>query len=193
MFKSLIPHVENRLIKHHELYSGQCKAEYWEENCAYALRESGFGSNWKPDFNHKSGKDQTTNSGIRISNKGGKIGNDLSLTISGSRLTSHKTLNDKLKFLKKKEEDYVFSLAINTKEWSKNKKYYFVVIDSNKLNYFDQNWIETIGERGKNKGSITGWKCDSDHFNAKITRSMSDQLWTSIKSSLFEEIYEINI
>ena len=71
MFDSLVPFIEDRLKKHHELYSGQCKAEYWEENLCYALKQAGFGSDWAPDFNHGVGVDQTTDSGIRISNKGG--------------------------------------------------------------------------------------------------------------------------
>lgn len=75
----------------------------------------------------------------------------------------------------------------------RNKKYYFVVIDSNKLNYSDQNWGELIGIRGKSKGKVTGWECTSEGFDAKIQRSMSDQLWTDIRSSIFEEIYEITI
>ena len=59
-FRSLVPYVKENLIKHHELYSAQCKAEYWEENCSNALKKSGFGSDWKPDFKHTHGVDQTT-------------------------------------------------------------------------------------------------------------------------------------
>ena len=194
MFESLVPYIKDRLTKHHELYSGQCKAEYWEENCAYALRQAGFGSDWSPDFNHGVGVDQTTDNNIRISNKGGKVLEDLSeMTISGSRLTKHKTISDKLEFLKTKHEDYILCLATNNDDWKETKKYYFVVIDSKKLNYSDQNWDELIGIRGKSKGKVTGWECTSEGFNAKIQRSMSDQLWTDISSSIFEEIHEITI
>ena len=119
MFESLVPYIKDRLTKHHELYSGQCKAEYWEENCAYALRQAGFGSDWSPDFNHGVGVDQTTGDGIRISNKGGKVLEDLSeMTISGSRLTKHKTISDKLEFLKTKHEDYILCLATNNDDLS---------------------------------------------------------------------------
>jgi hypothetical protein len=183
MFKSTVPHIKEFLTKHHELYSGPCKAEYWEENLCYALNKAGFGSDWKPDLNHKSGVDQTTNDGTRISNKGGSIKLDY-IDISGSRLTKHKTLEDKLDFLSQKKEDYILCLATKKDEWNKGiKRYYFIVIDSNKLNYHEQEWNKTE----------SGWNCLSEVFSAKIQRSMSDQLWTKFKLGHCEEIYEITI
>ena len=112
MFSTLVPYIKERLQKHHALYSGQCKAEYWEENLCYALNQAGFGSDWTADFNHKVGVDQMTDDGIRISNKGGNVDKDM-LTISGSRLTKHKTIEDKLDFLSDKKEDYVFLSLIH--------------------------------------------------------------------------------
>lgn len=192
-FETLVPFIKERLTKHHELYSGQCKAEYWEENLAYSLKKAGFGSDWKPDFNHRSGVDQTTDSGIRISNKGGKVTDDC-VEISGSRLTKHKTLQDKLEFLSVKKEDYIFCLGTEKKEWESGKKiYYFIVIDSNKLNYKDQEWVELVGYRGASNGKITGWQMISEWFSAKIQKSMSDQLWTTVKLDACEEIHDIVI
>jgi hypothetical protein len=189
MFKSLVPYIKERLVKHHEIYSARCKAEYWEENLAYALRQAGFGSDWKPNFNHKSGLDQTTDSGIRIGNKSGKLKKDY-IEITGSRLTSHKTLEDKLEFLSVKTEDYIFCLGAKTKDWDTGKKiYYFIVIDSNKLNYHKQEWFETIGK----EGTLTGWKTISENYTAKITKKMSDQLITCVKLGHCEEIHEITI
>lgn len=192
-FRSLVPYVKENLIKHHELYSAQCKAEYWEENCSNALKKSGFGSDWKPDFKHTHGVDQTTNEGIRIGNKSGAINDDNSLVeISGHRLTKHKTIDDKLKFLKEKYEDYIFCLAVNKKSWKQgSKKYYFVIIDSHKIDYFNQTWVEKIGAKGVKKGQVSGWECRAEEFSASITKSMSDQLWTKIKKPLFKEFYEI--
>ena len=193
MFNSLIPFIKERLEKHHELYSGKCKAEYWEENLCYALRNAGFGSDWKPDFNHVSGVDQTTDSGIRISNKGGNVSNDM-VTISGSRLTKHKTIQDKLEFLSVKKEDYIFCLGTKKSDWDSGiKQYYFIVIDSNKLNYHEQEWGETHGLRGSSIGKVTGWGCLCENYSAIISKSMSDQLWTTIKLDLCEEIYEITL
>ena len=199
MFESLVPYIKERLTKHHELYSGQCKAEYWEENLAYALRKAGFGSDWKPDFNHKSGVDQTTDDGIRISNKGGQVSAD-TIKISGSRLTKHKTIENKLNFLSLKKEDYIFCLGTEKEKWEDmssredmKKFYYFIVIDSNKLNYKEQEWKEFIGQRGASKGKISGWQCISEDYSAKIQRSMSDQLWTTVKLDACEEIHDIVI
>lgn len=193
MFEALVPHIKDRLEKHHELYSGQCKAEYWEENLAYALKKAGFGSDWKPDFNHVSGVDQMTDDGIRISNKGGNVDKDM-LTISGSRLTKHKTIEDKLDFLSDKKEDYVFCLATEKKDWDKgNKIYYFIVVDSNVLDYHKQEWSEMIGQRGASVNKLTGWQCFSEGYHAKIMKSMSDQLWTTIKLDFCEEIHDIVI
>ena len=193
MFSTLVPHIKERLHKHHALYSGQCKAEYWEENLCYALKQAGFGSDWTPDFNHKVGVDQMTDNGVRISNKGGNVDKDL-LTISGSRLTKHKTIGDKLDFLSDKKEDYVFCLATEKKDWDKgNKTYYFIVVDSNVLDYHKQEWSEMIGQRGASADKLTGWQCFSEGYHAKIMKSMSDQLWTTIKLDFCNEIHDIVI
>ena len=193
MFSTLVPHIKERLQKHHALYSGQCKAEYWEENLCYALNQAGFGSDWTPDFNHKVGVDQMTDDGIRISNKGGNVDKDM-LTISGSRLTKHKTIEDKLDFLSDKKEDYVFCLATEKKDWDKgNKIYYFIVVDSNVLDYHKQEWSEMFGQRGASINKLTGWQCFSEAYHAKITKSMSDQLWTTIKLDFCKEIHDIVI
>jgi hypothetical protein len=193
MFESLVPFIKERLTKHHELYSAQCKAELWEENLCWALKQAGFGSDWKPDFNHKSCVDQTTNEGIRIGNKGGNITENV-VEISGSRLTKHKTLQDKLNFLSVKKEDYIFCLGTEKDEWNKGiKRYYFIVIKSDILDYHNQLWEETYGERGQYKEMVNGWKCTSEVYSAKIQKSMSHQLWTTVKLDYCEEIHDITI
>ena len=193
-FDTLVSYVEQRLIEHHKLYDSICKAEYWEENFCWAFNKAGFGSDWKPDFSHKIGEDQKTilNS-ISISNKSGTL-KKKSISISGSRLTKHKTLEGKLIFLSEKKEDYIACLATDKDQWKLGiRKYYFAIVNSDKLNYADQIWEETYGCRYYNKGKLTGWKCSSEDFCATIIRSNSDQLWTDINLSTFEEIYEIEI
>lgn len=193
MFESLVPFIKERLTKHHELYSAQCKAELWEENLCWALKQAGFGSDWKPDFNHKSGLDQTTDEGIRIGNKGGNVTKDI-VEISGSRLTKHKTIEDKLNFLSVKKEDYIFCLGTEKDEWRKGiKRYYFIVIKSDILDYDNQLWEETYGERGQYTKQVNGWKCTSEVYSAKIQKSMSHQLWTTVKLDYCEEIHDITI
>lgn len=203
-FKKLVPELTKMLTQHHQLYSGQCKAELWEEICAKALLRCGFGSDWKPDFNHTSGVDQTTEDGVRISNKGGKFrgkskklsllsDNLTTLTISGSRLTRHKTLNEKVEFLSVQKEDYILCLA-TTEHWDYlNPVYYFIVIDSKDLNYTSDSWQEMYGARKNNKSSVVGYRYTGKNFTAKIMKSMSDQLWTVIDRSLFKEIHTIDI
>jgi len=180
------------LVEHHKLYSQKCKAEFLEELFSKSLIDAGFGSDWKPNANHKQGTDQTTSCGYKISNKSGKLtfDNIKTLHISGSRLGSHKTLNDKLEHLKKSPEDYVVCVATNDKEWKKGKKtYYLVVINAKKLDYSNVEWKDTLSK----KGTISGHICEGKGYKASITYSLSHQLWTSIQEELFEEYYEIII
>lgn len=189
----MVPVLKELLTKHHELYSSQCKAELWEELLAKALTSTNYGSDWKPDCNHKSGVDQTTNDGTRISNKSGQLKDDY-ITISGSRLTKHGTLEDKIKFLSDKKEDYILCLATDKNEsFLLTKRYYFVVIDSSVLDYANHMWTETYGKRGVLTNKVNGWKCQSKAFSAKINKNMSDQLWIEVKLDYCEEFYEITV
>ena len=192
-FKSLVPYLETSLRQHHVPYSIRCKGELWEEHTANALKSAGLGSDWEPDFNHGVGVDQTTDSGIRISNKSGKLSKDnLFMEISGSRMTKYPTLVEKLEFLKCKHEDYIFCLATNEQDWKKDiKRYVFIVIDSNDLNYHDAAWSDMLGTKPTTANKIVGHRCVGAGYTAKIQKSMSDQIWTKINSSLFKEAYDI--
>lgn len=185
-FDSVVPYIKERLIRHHELYNATCKAEYWEENLSIALKQAGFGSDWQPDFNHVSGKDQTTDDGVRISNKSGTLYSD-SVKISGSRLTKHKTIEDKIAFLSDVKEDYIFCLSTD-KNKTVNRGYHLIVIDSQKINYHEQDWVEVHGA-----DKMSGWSCKCEGFSADIKRTMSDQLWTKIKLDYCDQIYYIEI
>lgn len=191
MFETMVKPLTKRLKLHHQNYNLLCKAELWEEVCARTLRDVGLGSDWKPDYNHGVGVDQITNCGKRISNKSGSFeSNKTWLKISGSRLTSHKSLEDKLLFLSNKKEDYIFCLATDKKDKKiyDNPIYYFVVIDSDKIRYENAKWETII-----NDNKIVGYKGIGEGFIADIRCSMSDQLWTKINNSLIMEMYEIKI
>jgi len=203
-FEKLVEPLKALLTQHHTLYSSTCKDVYAEELFAKALIASGYGTDWKPDGNHGVGKDQTTDCGIKISNKSGQLvfGNKDSkrkikstkLKINGSRLTTHKTLEEKLEFLKIKHQDFILSLATSAKDWKSGKKiYHLIVINSDDLDYHNAVWEDTIGVRGGGKGKVVGHKCVGNGYTAKIQKSMSDQLWTDIDESLFKVIYEIVI
>jgi len=190
---NLVPAIQGKLALHHSLYSAPCKAELWEELCSKALTDVNIGSDWLPDFNHRVGTDQTTACGIQISNKSGAITRD-GLLISGSRLTRHKTLREKLLFVSQKSEDYIFSLATDKLEWAKGHRcYYFCVIDSKIFNFYDELWMGSYGEKGAHKGELVGWFCETEKYSAKISRAMSDQLWTTVKLDACEEVHEITV
>lgn len=194
MFEKIVPFIKDRLTKHHELYTLRCKDVYWEENCANALRDSGFGSDWKPDFSHIPGVDQTTNCGIRISNKSGIVTLDkkgldvLSIKFSSHRLQKYKTLTEKIDYLSVKLDDYIFCLGSNSKLF-KNKIYYLILIESKSLDYKNQTWQEQYND----SNALTKWYCNSPDLNCEIKRSVSDQLWVDVSRNLFAEIYEIVI
>ena len=190
---NLVPAIQEKLALHHSLYESPCKAELWEELCSKALTDVNVGSDWLPDFNHRVGTDQTTACGIQISNKSGAITRD-GLLISGSRLTRHKTLREKLLFITQKSEDFIFSLATDKAEWARGHRiYYFCVIDSAIFNFYDELWLGSYGEKGAHKGELVGWFCETSKYSAKISRAMSDQLWTTVKLDACEEVHEIAI
>ena len=190
MFGDLVPNLERLIADYHQVLRGQLKAEHWEEICANALIMSGYGSNWTPDFNHGIGTDQITDQGIKISNKGGKINPDGSLTISGSRLTRFNSLEEKIDFIHNKDEDYILCLA---SEKPFTGVYQFIVIDASVLDYRNAIWEEDIGVKGKNTGRVVGWSCIGEGYNAKISKSMSDQLWTTIQPNLFLSHHTIDL
>ena len=129
------------------------------------------------------GTDRNTDDGTAISNKGGSLSKDeMTLTISGSRLTKFATLAEKIDHIHNKDEDYILCLA--------SKKpfvgtYHFIVIDATKLDYKNAEWSEKIGQRGKSKSKVVGWNAVGNNYTASITKSMSDQLWTEVGSKLF--------
>jgi len=188
VFSNLTPVIRERLIKHHELYPLRCKAEYWEVICAEALYTVGYGSDWKPDFNHKSGVDQTTSAGVRISNKGGVYDPaKKTITISSSRTTRYPCIKSKLDFLSENKEDYIFCLA-----GEKNKKtlsYYFAVIDSRKFHFANDQWEE----KKKEDGTRTGWEGVGPGYTGVIQGACGDQLWLTINQDIFEYFSKIEI
>ncbi len=183
--KKLVPEITKLLQFHHSIYESKCKAEYWEELCARAFKNTGIGSNWAPDYNHTVSIDQLTDTGIPISNKSGAFcSRNKRIKLSGSRLTSHQTLNEKIDFISKHNCGYIFCLATDNKDWDNNKvKYYFIVIDTKQIDYTDLGWEPVpTGYRGEKNGVI-----------AEIKTKMSSQLWTTINSSKFLVLEEITL
>ena len=87
-----------------------------------------------------------------------------------------------------KKEDIYFCLARDKKEWELGQKKYYLSV-FNTLNHAELKWKETFGKNGKS----TGWSASNDNMNCKISKSMSDQLWTEIKEDYVDEEYSITI
>lgn len=172
------------LNEYHNILSSQPKAEILEELLVKSLHRAGMQTDWKPDFNHKVGKDlKVLSTGERISIKTGKITArktraDRDLTISGSRLTSHTTLEDKLKFISDKKEDSYMLLTLSPESTLINRCYELVIFDTKVLNYSTAPWLPKFG---RDNFTQTGFEAQTKAYSAKITHSMSDQLWTQLK------------
>ena len=176
--------IEAVLKEYHSILSSQPKAEVLEELLVKSLHRAGLQTDWKPDFNHKVGKDlKLLNTGERISIKTGKINarktrSDRDLIISGSRLTSHDTLKEKIKFISSKKEDSYMLLTPSPESTLENRCYELVAFDTKVLNYDQAIWLPKFA---KDNITRTGFFANTKAYSATITHSMSDQLWTSIK------------
>lgn len=193
-YNELTKHIKTYLTLHHQCYRQQCKATLWEEICSNSFASINQPTDWKPNFDHRPGRDQKIlQSEIRISNKTGVYdsSNQILKSISGSRLQKHETLQEKIEFLDSKHDDYIFLLSVDPKEWKRKLiKYYFIVIDSNHLQFANREWVNTIGK----KGNHTGWRCVTENYEAEIRKSLSDQLWIlNVQPKMFDYIQEIQI
>ena len=177
--------IKHYLWQHHKIYDLPVQSEYWENLLAKALNSCNIENSWTPDLNHKQGLDMVIENALRVSCKTGQIigGAQNNLSFSGSRMTKHKTLQDKLNFLSNKRDDVYMLLSRSKEEWENGqKKYYFIVFPSDMLQYEKMNWIDTVAIRGKSKGELSGHKASSKVFDATIRYPMSHQLWTVIKN-----------
>lgn len=175
---------------HHELYENICKDVYLEELTSKVFKSIGLDSDWKPDFSHSVGKDQSINK-KGISNKSGMIlldkNNELKIKISGSRTSKYETLGAKLNFLQNNNYDYILGCGTNKTEIESGlKKYYCYVIDSEKFNFFDWDWQEDEDKKGDKK-----WYASYENIEAVIqSRSTSNQLWLTVSKD-FCDFFQI--
>lgn len=181
--KELIKEIRNRVKRHHKLYDLSVKGDYWEEILAKSIIAIGGTTDWKPERTHSIGRDQTCSwseyKDKRISNKSGiyTISTN-SLKISGSRSTTHKTLEEKIKYFSDKQEDLYFCLS--TSSIKKDPNYYLFYFDSSILDYQNANWEIQYGQ----DNNPIGWKCETDTYKAWIKNDMSSQLWSHIKTDM---------
>ena len=183
--------IEEKLKLHHSLYRFPVKAELWEDIFDQSI--NGMCSNWNVG-GHDVGTDVICESvGTKYQNKSGDINLKKGTIVwSGHRTTSHKTIEDKIKFISKQHCDEYVMLGRNKKEWNTgNKSYYFIHFDASKIDYSKLKWSETYSKTGK----LTGWVGVNDKlpYSAKISLSMSAQLWTECSIDYLENIKKITI
>ena len=174
--KDIVKKIEEKINLHHQLYRFPVKAELWEDIFDQCI--NGMDSNWNVG-GHDVGTDVVSEAdGTNYQNKSGDINHKKgSITWSGHRTTSHETIKDKINFISKKHCDTYIMLGRNKGEWKKGiRKYYLIQFDSSLIDYSKLNWIETFSKKGK----LTGWvgKNNNLPYSAKISISMSEQLWT---------------
>jgi len=180
------------LTKYHSILESQPKGEILEEILSRALHNAGVKSDWRPDCNHVIGKDLTLeSSGERISIKTGKVKvwktrPNRNLTISGSRLTSHPSLSEKIKFLSHKKEDSYMLLTSCEGDSRGSRIYELITFHTSLLDYENAPWhTRNHSKSGPN------YECETNDFKAKIQSAMSDQLWTEIKD--YDKNSEISV
>ena len=181
MNENIASAIEKRIKRYHENFSLPLMAEQWEEVLTRSLRDVGLKPEWDNDRSHKVGEDIYEESIGRISCKSGSLEKD-SVKFNGSRTTRFKTLEEKLNFLSSPHDDVYFMLAKDKKDiMSKNFKYKVLVFPSTVCKVNKLKWEETK----------SGWKGTGD-FSAMISRSMSDQLWTTLPLDKVEHVLEID-
>lgn len=177
-----------KLRVHHMLYRLPAISEFLEELIAETLKDNGLDNDWKPNRSHTVSKDLTLVDGHSFSIKSGiydpKKG---TLKFSGSRLGKHGTLEAMVKSINDTHADYYVCLAKANEDWeiipdkTQEKVYYLFVFESSKLDY-NGVWGVTESKKGGFK-----YVYDVPGMHAKISPSMSHQLWTTVHKSLIGE------
>lgn len=150
--------------KHKDLYKFvKIKANLFEELLYNSLSDLGKDVIWT-EGSHGTGKDICVDN-IKISCKCGIINKNGVWKFSGSRTTSHKTIQEKVNFLKENHDDLIISLA------ELGNDYVLVIIKSDKISYGSCNeWVDLK----------KSWKFVNEYSTISIKKSMSDQVWYEI-------------
>jgi len=189
--ENLIETIKKKIEIHHSLYDIPVADLMWEEILYKSLKDSDMAGDaeWQSG-GHGIGADimNVPNFGD-ISCKTGawkertRIG-DTVLVINGSRTTKYPSIEEKIEFLSKKKEDVYFCLARNLKDWKQNKKIYRLCIFP-RLRHHEMKW--KIAPNGRD------WVAENSEMKCKITKNMSDQLWTELQTKYIESCHVIEI
>jgi len=163
----------------------------WEEILANSFSDIGYATSWKPDNSHKIGEDMriidftdsriSCKSGVRKNNRSHNLGP--CVEFSGSRTTSFKTLEEKLEHLSKSHYDYQIMLSKNARF---DGKYKLIIIHPDMYNVKDLEW-----ESNKNGNPSDYVSKVGGPFMAKITGSMSGQLWVTVPLKRVSHMFDI--
>ena len=83
-------------------------------------------------------------------------------------------------------------LGRNKKEWDSGiKRYYLLIFNSDKIDYTNLDWKEIFNKDNE----VNGWSGKNSNlsYSAKISKSMSDQLWTESDIDYLGKLYTIDI
>ena len=183
----LINAIHERIALHHNLYTIPVADLMWEEILAASLVDIGYGGEWEPG-SHKIGADIT---GVKnfgdISCKTGAWQvkprkGETTLLLNGSRTTKYPTIEEKIEFLSQKKEDHYFCLARNKRDWVKGKLAYKLCIFPT-LPHHEMEWEQA--------GNGKDWYAENEQMRCKITRKMSDQLWTELHTAHIDRTFDI--
>ena len=167
--------LKSRIDDYHDMFTFPLKGELWEEVLSKSLKSIGVDNDWQPTGSHKSGSDmKVLQTGELISCKSGTIDNYGTLTLSGSRSTKYKTLDEKIDFFSNKQEDLYALLAKPPGVSAGIPDYEFILFHTGLLDYRSLDW-------DKNK-SGKAYVAENEHLSCRIQSSMSGQLWTDIKN-----------
>ena len=178
----------SKLRLHHMLYRLPAISEFLEELIAEALQENGYPNDWKPNRSHTVSKDLTLDVGKSFSIKSGIYDpKKNTLKFSGSRLGKHDTIEAMVEAIGDTHADFYICLAKASEDWSSipgkadPKTYYLFVFEASKLDY--------TGVWGVSESKKGGFKyvIDKPGMHAKISPSMSYQLWTTVDTSIIGE------
>jgi hypothetical protein len=207
IFDKLLPEIERRIKLHHELYTTAVKAENWEEILHNSINKI-FGegqSDWDPG-SHKVGADVGTHILGRISCKSGVISKTKKapekVTISGSRTTSHKTLEDKISHLSQSHDDLYCCLS-KVKDTKSSKGVYTAGFKHDALNGSFNYRLLVFSSATIRPSNLANWRQDpknsknylaeGEGITQSITESMSAQLWTDLDTDKILYDFPINI
>ena len=174
----------------------QPKAEYLECITVNALKDAGYSvAEWCPSGqgSHRSGYDFICGNGNgngnleyggRIQQKTGKWGKK-GLTITSSRTTKHRTLEDKKNFMKEDHQDNLWSVSI------KDDKLIIAIINGqnllcDKCNIDEITWEETTS-------NWVGSDLTGKVLNIKIVKQASDQLIYTLTKDCIDFYKEMNL